>query len=81
MVVVAREPEAGGGQDEGVSLLAFGRFLPNFPERCARWDAAGRKDRVLRSGGASRYTQDGQTCRQSKDQLPDGARLVGTPAM
>src|SRR4029453_10123309 len=81
MVVVAREPEAGCGQDEGVSLLAFGRFFPNFPERRARWDAAGRKDRILRSGGVSGYTQDGQTYRQYKDRLPDGARLVGTPAM
>jgi hypothetical protein len=43
-VVIARELEAGCGQDEGVALLGFGRWLPDFPERCARRNAAGRKD-------------------------------------
>ncbi len=44
LVVVARELEAGCGQDERIAFLGFGRWLSDFPVRCSRRNAAGRKD-------------------------------------
>ena len=71
-VIRACELERGRSQDELVAILAFGRFLPDFPERLAWWNATGRKDLrchwICRLGRFRTYTQDDQLCRQDECQ-------------
>jgi hypothetical protein len=54
--------------EEHQTFAAFGRFPPNVAKRCARGDAAGRKDlmrlRIFGSGKVAGSNHDDQLCRQ-----------------